>query len=300
LGVKSKRATDNRRGRNGEAMKFMILGDGYIGNYLLKHLPNAELFPTKIQTIDTVAMLAGVCPTAILINCGGKTGKPNVDWCEENKEETLDGNVRLPLLIAEGMKELAERFWIHIGSGCIYNGYSKWFTESDRPNFFGSFYSRSKIFSQDILSYYHNVCVLRIRMPIDEDLHNRCYITKVVKYAKSGYPIFNALNSMTVLEDLASAIEFVAEKRIRGVLNCVNSGPITTAFLLENYRKYRDSSLEINWKGVEEVTATLKAERSNCVLSNDKLKELGFEMPKLETRIIEILSRRGNGRKTDA
>jgi dTDP-4-dehydrorhamnose reductase len=34
----------------------------------------------------------------VVINAAGKTGKPNVDWCEDHKEETLRSNDTGPLV----------------------------------------------------------------------------------------------------------------------------------------------------------------------------------------------------------
>ena len=57
----------------------------------------------------------------IVINTAGKTGRPNIDWCEEHKVETLRSNVAGPLLLLE---ECAKRniYWVHLSSGCVYEG----------------------------------------------------------------------------------------------------------------------------------------------------------------------------------
>jgi len=277
-------------------MKYIILGDGYIGNYLLKRLPNAEMYPSKIETVETIKLLMSARPDAILINCAGKTGKPNVDWCEDNKEITAQANVMLPIYISEAMKELGYKYWIHIGSGCLYNGYGKIYSETDPPDFYGSFYSRTKIYSQEILSKHHNVCVLRIRMPIDEALHRRSYVSKVVMYAKNDYPLFSLPNSMTALEDLARVIEFVSADRITGTFNTVNEGTATIEQILAWYKQFKEPELEFRLVDIDSVLSTLKAGRSNCVLSTEKLKKFGYTMPKIEDRIISYLAKKGHKR----
>jgi len=274
-------------------MKFVIIGDGYIGNYLYKNLPNAELFPKKIETIETIKLLMEARPDSILINCAGKTGRPNVDWCEEHKEETVFGNVTLPLLIAEAMEELGGRYWIHIGSGCVYNGYLKEWTEDDKPNFYGSFYAKSKIYSQKLLERYNNVLCLRIRMPLDEDMNKRSYISKIVYYAKEGLPLFDMRNSMTVLQDLAMVIKHVVPDRVVGTLNVINEGQMNITEILNLYKEHCQSDLQFIIKDMNFVLSTLKAERSNCILSTGKLRMLGIQMPNLEDRITEILTRKG-------
>ncbi len=53
------------------------------------------------------------------------------------------------------------------------------FTEDDPANFFGSFYSTTKGMVEKLLKEYENTCVLRVRMPISDDLASRNFITKV-------------------------------------------------------------------------------------------------------------------------
>ena len=82
----------------------------------------------------------------VVINCAGYTGKPNVDACELNKDQAILGNIVLPTMLSE-VCESRELPFVHISSGCIYNGDDKHFSEDDEPNFTfntGSFYSGTK------------------------------------------------------------------------------------------------------------------------------------------------------------
>jgi hypothetical protein len=45
------------------------------------------------------------------------------------------------------------------------------FTEMDKPNFTGSYYSHTKAMVEDLLKQFPNVLTLRIRMPIIADLN---------------------------------------------------------------------------------------------------------------------------------
>jgi len=259
-------------------MEYAILGNGYVGGYLAKALPDAILLCRgRITQEEQIEEILDSYQDAILINCMGKTGRPNVDWCESHKMETFEGNVTLPIMIAEVCKA-QNRNWIHIGSGCVYTGYEKEWTEEDVPNFLGSFYSQTKAWSQYMLKDYSNALVLRIRMPIDEDLQERCYISKIVKYAKAGNKMFDMLNSMTILSDLAKAIEFLTEKGLTGEYNVVNKEPMVISNIFDLYKKLVDPSLKYEMASYEEVRKTMVADRSNCVLSTSKLEKAGFEM----------------------
>ena len=58
---------------------------------------------------------------SFLINAAGYTGKPNVDACEADRADTLQGNVLLPLTISHACT-VTKTPWGHVSSGCIYNG----------------------------------------------------------------------------------------------------------------------------------------------------------------------------------
>ena len=74
-------------------------------------------------------------------------------------------------------------------TGCIFEyddahplggGVSTAFTEEDRANFTGSYYSLTKGFCEEMLrAYLDHLTVLRVRMPISDDLSPRNFITKI-------------------------------------------------------------------------------------------------------------------------
>ncbi|KAH8481263.1 hypothetical protein H0E87_028942 [Populus deltoides] len=95
------------------------------------------------------------------------TGRPNVDWCESHKVETIRTNV-------EDHQE---------GSGSI------GFLEEDKPTFTGSFCSKSKAMCAGggklLLKEFENVCTLRVRMPASSELSSpRNFIAKISRYIK--------------------------------------------------------------------------------------------------------------------
>ena len=269
-------------------MDYLVIGNGYIGNYLKKNLPNVTLIRNKIYDVEKLThLIRDMYPSHTLINCAGKTGRPNIDWCEDHKDVTFGANVGLPVMIAEICEKLG-RYWMHIGSGCIYTGYDEEYTEEDEPNFVGSFYSKTKKWSQEILSDYFMPCVLRIRMPIDEDMGERCYISKILKYAKVGNGIVNTLNSMTYLKDLVGAIQHLSEGGHTGTWNAVNKGSLSAVEILDMWRVYTDD--DISYKAIDEneLQKYCKAGRSNCILSTKKLEGIGYKMPTLRDRVREV------------
>jgi 3,5-epimerase/4-reductase len=77
---------------------FLIWGgNGWIAGLLYDMLKaqNRQVFTTTTRMENREAVLSElerIRPTHVL-NCAGVTGRPNVDWCEDNKQATLRANL---------------------------------------------------------------------------------------------------------------------------------------------------------------------------------------------------------------
>ena len=90
-------------------MKVLVFSPGYIGERIVDALRGKghEVFPVRVEITDEVAVrnaLETHKPDAVL-NCAGKKGTPNVDWCETHQIETMRSNTIGPLLIAQACTE---------------------------------------------------------------------------------------------------------------------------------------------------------------------------------------------------
>jgi 3,5-epimerase/4-reductase len=68
---------------------------GHLKHLLEQQQPDVLVTETAVRMENREAVLAEldhVQPTHVL-NCAGHTGKPNVDWCESNKEAVIRSNV---------------------------------------------------------------------------------------------------------------------------------------------------------------------------------------------------------------
>jgi 3,5-epimerase/4-reductase len=171
---------------------YLIFGkNGWIGGKIIELLTQQgkTFHLAESRTYNREAVLSEIekyNPTHIL-NAAGVTGRPNVDWCEDHRLETIRSNVIGTLTVAD----LAEEKNIHhtlFATGCIFEYDEahtiggKGFTEDDIPNFHGSYYSHTKAMVEDMLRAYPNTLTLRVRMPISDDLSPRNFVTKIVKY----------------------------------------------------------------------------------------------------------------------
>lgn len=128
---------------------------------------------------------------------------------------------------------------------------------------------------------YTNCLILRLRMPVSDDLHSRNFVTKISKYAR----VVDVPNSNTILHDLLPAAVLMAEHNDLGVYNFTNPGAISHNEVLALFKKIVRPSFEWQNFTLEEQAKILKAGRSNCKLDTtklvDKLKEYGFEVPEV-------------------
>ncbi|KAM0024209.1 putative dTDP-4-dehydrorhamnose reductase [Helianthus debilis subsp. tardiflorus] len=266
--------------------KFLIYGKtGWIGG-LLGSLCQAQSIEYhygsgRLESRDTlIADIDAVKPTHVF-NAAGVTGRPNVDWCETHKVETIRANVVGTLTLADVCREYG-LVLVNFATGCIFEydlehplGSRIGFKEEDSPNFVGSFYSKTKAMVEDLLKNYENVCTLRVRMPISSDLTNpRNFITKITRYEK----VVDIPNSMTVLDELLPISIEMAKRNLTGIYNFTNPGCISHNQILEMYRDYIDP--KFTWKNftLDEQAKVIIAPRSNNELDTTKLKT---EFPEL-------------------
>jgi dTDP-4-dehydrorhamnose reductase len=269
-------------------MKILILGKGYIGNYLAKankehdivHISKSDVNYEDPDTFVKFIHNESKYPKPHfdwIINCSGYTGRPNVEGCETDKENCYHYNVTVPILLTKFANKLNVPI-IHIGSGCIYDGYTKWYSEEDLANFgsdsqYSSFYSKTKD-AFEKLSAHLNRYIFRIRIPFNGIPESKNYIWKILNYNK----LISHQNSITNVDDLVEFVyKFVEEKRPLGIYNVTNKWGIEAKDVVQMMKKY---GLENpNWEFVSIKDAQFKVGRSNCLLDTSKIEELGLGLP---------------------
>jgi len=230
-------------------------------------------------------VLDEVKPTHVL-NAAGCTGRPNVDWCEDHKEETIRSNVIGTL----NLTDCCHLKGIHItvfATGCIYQYDDKHpiggpgYLETDPANFAGSFYSETKAHVEEVMKTYKNTLILRLRMPVSDDLNPRNFVTKIAKYDR----VVDIPNSNSILHDLLPASILMAEHKDTGIYNFTNPGAISHNEVLSLFKEFVRPSF--TWKNftLEEQSKVIKAGRSNCKLDTEKLvsklREYKYEVPEI-------------------
>lgn len=282
-------------------MKILILGKGYIGNYLVAankeheiiHIGKSDLDYSDVNTFRTFLHRSTIYPKPKIdwiINCSGYTGRPNVEGCETDKENCYHYNVTVPLYLTRIANQMHIPI-IHIGSGCIYDGYGREYNEDDFPNFgadsqFSSFYSKTKD-AFERLSQHMERYVFRIRIPFNGIPESKNYLWKLLNYNN----LISQENSITNVDDLVNFVyKFIKIKKpsnaphssciTNGIYNVTNKGSVDAKTVTE---MLKENGLENpNWKFVSIADANFKVGRSNCVLNTSKIEKLGLELPSIK------------------
>ena len=258
-------------------MTTVVFGPGYLGRRLAASLPDAVLSDANVTDASAVRAAMKAHNATAAVNAAGKTGRPNVDWCETHQRETWKANVVGPLVLADVCADLGA-YLLHIGSGCVFYGPSPapggW-RETDHANPL-SYYSKSKYAADLALSSVPDVGVARIRMPLDETPDPRNLITKLAGYRF----VIDVENSVTVVEDFLHVAKELVARRAQGVFHVTNPGVMRHRDLLDAYRRHVDPKHAAEFIPAEELTARglASAARSNCVLASDRLAALGVSM----------------------
>jgi len=284
----------------------IILGEGFIGKKLSEHFDNRNIpysiFSKNRMDYTNRIVLSNYLKNvrddvSCVINCSGYTGVPNVDACEENKDVCWNLNVQYPLDAVHLCASMNIPY-IHVGSGCIYSGYEKVYTEEDKPDFGlysnnSSFYSKCKDAFEKLAS--NLPCyIFRIRIPFTDDASSKNYFMKLFKYNT----LINELNSVTSVKDFNYFVEkFISKMDLLpyGFYNVVNTQPVKAEDIVNILKESGINNP--SWSFIETKDLNTVAKRSNCVLSTKKIKSYDLELPETMISIkrdIDVLKNKIN------
>lgn len=282
-----------------------VFGEGLVGSRIVsalrenkhvtvvtnKQAPHGSRIRSTPAGIDIERILVDMTQTFgapdLIINALGIVGKPNVEWCEDNKHETLYGNVDIPVDLGWAAAKRGIPM-IHISTGCIFSdteGKTIFSTDAE-PNFLESFYSRTKADAEYQLRMLqeHNpearIEIHRIRMPFFVDDDPRNLINKLLAYDT----LVDSPNSMTCLEDYVDYVVKRAEEIIAdapdefepkgwfSIQHAVNKEPLAHSEIIEFLKEF--GNVDVGKKTYitpKELNKMCKTPRSNCILGEEQL-----------------------------
>lgn len=276
-------------------MKYLIFGKkGWLAQKFNDFLEDSEISEVDVTDLESLRKELDEKKPEIVINAAGKTGRPNIDWCEEHDTETIISNVIGARKIFRACSERGI-YWVHLSSGCIFQGggfsakggpASGWREEDDDKATPPSWYSWTKYWTDQFLKD-KPVLIVRLRLPIDNQPGPRNLIDKLLKYSK----VINDENSVTVIPDFLKAVKQLIEKRRTGVYHVVNPGTISPSRIMEIYKEIVNPEHQFEVIADQDLykQGLAVARRSNCVLNTDKLQEEGIYLKPINERIVEIM-----------
>ena len=285
-------------------MKIAIFGAGWIGKRLQVDLPGVDR-RLQEESIDRINITDGRAVRRALrlgkfnvaINAAGKTGRPNVDWCESNRQATYESNVSGALVLASACREAGAHL-VHLGSGCIFYGPSPHATSAGDPGWQeidpanpASYYSKTKYAADLALGGLPGVCILRLRMPVGGSPHPRNLLTKL-----AGYPrVIDVSNSVTVVKDLVEVVRQAAERRLEGIFHATNPGALAHREILQLYRERIDLAHRAEFIAEGDLVASglAVAPRSSAILATERLSAVGIHMRPVQEAVSDAIEQYG-------
>ena len=310
-------------------MIVLLGGTGYIGRQFAASLREQGLpFVAPSRSVmdytrfDSLLEYLRQTRPDFLINAAGYTGKPNVDACEDNRADTLQGNALFPAAVAHACATAAIPFG-HVSSGCIFAGAKithqgrtcvekdltqphlqlllkdnpaafHGFTEEDEPNFTFrrppcSFYSGSKALGEEAIRGVGQNYIWRLRIPFDQFDNPRNYLAKLQTYPK----VYQNINSLSHRADfVAACLELWRRRAPFGIYNLTNPGFVSSAQVVALIQQIlKPARTFAFWAGDEEFyRAAAKTPRSNCILDVSKLLAAGVPMRPVQEALAESLN----------
>jgi 3,5-epimerase/4-reductase len=264
--------------------KILILGNGYIARRLQKQW-DCPIYDKKILSYQDAALVFQKYNPHVLINCIGHTGARNIDDCELDVGKCLLANTMVPIWLGELAFRNPVKL-VHISSGGIYHydyGKHRPIREEDEPNYYNLFYSRSKIYSEEVLnalSKRSNVLIVRIHIPLDIYAHPRNLLNKLINYKT----VIDIPNSVTYIPDFIRALEHLIKINAKGIFNVTNKGGLRYPALMDVYKKFVP---DYKYKIIP--LKDLKLDRTNLLLSVRKLEKTGFTVRNIKDVLQECV-----------
>ncbi|CAL4913830.1 unnamed protein product [Urochloa decumbens] len=222
--------------------KFLIYGrTGWIGG-LLGKICDKQGIPYEYgkgrleERSQLLEDIRNVKPTHVF-NAAGVTGRPNVDWCETHKQDTIRTNVVGTLNLADVCREQG-LLMINYATGCIFEydakhpeGSGIGFKEEDTPNFTGSFYSKTKAMVSSLLFFL---------LSIDFLLLLQCFIKPdnfCALWLHIAWRLISVMLIMVQVEELLRDYDNVCTLRVRMPISSDLSNPRNFITKIARYDK---------------------------------------------------------------
>ena len=261
---------------------YLLLGStGYIGSEFARqmdvrgvaHCDLAHQNVTENELDYLLTENGGPCDT--VINCAAFVPRPSVSLCDRFKEETIRGNLLLPMMLARACHR-HERTLVQLSTGCLFDESKNW-TEIEQPkrgwDDHCGFYVRTKLLCEEQVNSCPKTYVVRVRLPFDAYAGERNYLSNLAFFPR----VYDHVNSLSHRADCVKAmLDLVTMKADYGTYHCVNPGSIPAREVVRLMRKKGLIDRDPEW---------VPGPCTGCTLSVDKLLSTGIKIRSVQDAV---------------
>ena len=251
----------------------VIFGSGKVSNLIREErdvvVPHSQCDISDFNSLERIFL---ELRPQVVINTAAKT---NLEYCQDNKRIAYETNTLGPINLLHLCEAYRTKF-VHISSGCLFDGNSKVSYETTAPNT-SVWYTHIKRWADEYIQNYgyDDYLILRPRQMISAVSNPTNMLTKFSHYDEIY--AHKELNSITCVEDFREMMNHLIKRDERGIFNCCNDGLITPYEIALGVKKYIKPELVVHEATYEETLKLQPNRRVNTILSNDKLKATGYK-----------------------
>ncbi len=214
-------------------MNILIVGaSGLVGSHLVMacqqrgwnvvgtyhQFEQPHLKPLKITDADAVqALIQETQPQVVFL----PAFRSNVDYCEQNPEETYQINVVGSLNVAKSCKEVDAKL-VFYSSDYVFNGEAGPYREVDEPEPI-CVYGRQKLeVEQQISQLMTNYLILRVTVVYGHEAQGKNFLIRLISTLQNGQMIRvpeDQVGSPTLVDDIAEASCRLIEAGVTGLFH---------------------------------------------------------------------------------
>ncbi len=214
---------------------ILVVGaSGFIGNGLWRKLPEAMRYGTfcnhpspdliyldirdPYETFNSVRRLS---PSVIF----QPAGLPNVDWCEEHRDDCWATNVQGTANLVNAAKEIGAKF-VYFSSDYVFDGKNGPYTENDEPhpiNVYGEAKLEAERLVQEKLEDY---LIIRVTVVYGWEKLGKNFAMVVIKHLSLGNPMkvpVDQIGTPTYAENMIDVVLELTSLNQTGIFNVVGS-----------------------------------------------------------------------------
>jgi dTDP-4-dehydrorhamnose reductase len=214
-------------------MKILIMGaSGLVGSHLLQACQSRGwdvlgtyhtfaqpgLRPLKLTDSDDVrSLIQKSQPDVVFL----PAFRSNVDYCEQNPEETYQINVVGCLNVAQATRDVGAKL-VFYSSDYVFNGNAGPYRETDEPDPI-CVYGRQKLeVEQKIAELWENYLILRITVVYGYEAQAKNFVVRLITNLRNGHTMKvpqDQVGSPTLVDDIAEASCRLVEVGATGIFH---------------------------------------------------------------------------------